>query len=99
MSIEPKQSKPKQPEQVESLEHDDSTVLKHMDMLQTIITRMAANSAACKRWAIVLVAAMLAFAVKGGQYSLLCIALLPVLVFYCLDAYLPNAGKSFSRGI
>ena len=44
----------------EPLPHNDEAVLKHMEMYQNIISRMANNSSACKNWCIVLVSAFLA---------------------------------------
>ena len=51
-------------------DHSDNAVIKTMEMYQAIITRMAANSAACKKWCIPLVTAILVFAVKEKTYPL-----------------------------
>lgn len=80
------------------LDHNDSAVLKHIDMYQGIINRMAANSAACKRWSITLVSAILAFVVKENQTQLAILAVLPLMIFWFLDAYylgLENKFRSF----
>ena len=61
--------------------------IKHMEILQAIIARMAGNSAACKQWSIPLVAGMLAFAVDKHAPLLSGLAMLPVLIFYGLDTY------------
>jgi len=81
----PNESTEEQP--LKPLAHDDSAVIKHMEMLQSIISRMAGNSAACKNWAILLVSAILAFIVEGKQFELFWIALIPGIMFYFLDAY------------
>lgn len=49
------------------LNHDDSAVLKHMDMYQGIISRMASNSSACKKWCIPFVTAVLAYVVTKPE--------------------------------
>ena len=51
------------------LPHNDEAVLKHMEMYQNIISRMANNSSACKNWSIVLVSAFLAFEEIRGLLS------------------------------
>lgn len=69
------------------LAHNDSAVIKHMEMYQVIISRMASNSAACKTWAIPLITALLAFAVQAKLPALVWIGILPVIIFYVLDSY------------
>jgi len=80
------------------LNHSDSAVIKTMEMYQTIITRMAANSAACKQWCIPLVTAILVFAVKEKTYHLIWLTLIPVLICYCLDAYYLMLENRFRAG-
>ena len=69
------------------LEHNDSAVIKHMEMYQGIITRMASNSAACKQWSLPLITAMLAYVVKEQSSSLVWLAVFAVFIFYALDSY------------
>ncbi|EIJ35945.1 hypothetical protein [Thiothrix nivea] len=69
------------------LEHNDSAVIKHMEMYQGIITRMAGNSAACKQWGLPLVTAFLAYVVKEQTAPLVWLAVFAVFIFYALDAY------------
>lgn len=61
--------------------------MKHMEMIQAIITRMASNSFALKGWAVTLVAALFALASKDANQDYYQIAFIPVLVFWGLDAY------------
>jgi hypothetical protein len=82
----------------EHLNHSDSAVIKTMEMYQAIITRMAANSAACKQWCIPLVTAILVFAVKDNTYHLIWLTLIPVLICYCLDAYYLMLENRFRSG-
>ncbi|MEN9503463.1 MAG: hypothetical protein RI964_2748 [Pseudomonadota bacterium] len=42
--------------------------LKHLEMLQQVITRMASNSFLIKGWSITLISALLAFAQYFGQF-------------------------------
>lgn len=62
---------------------------KHLDILQGIISRMAANSASCKNYCITLVTALLALAFGQSDVTqmLLYIAYIPIVLFFFLDAY------------
>ncbi len=80
------------------LNHSDPALIKTMEMYQAIITRMAANSAACKQWCIPLVTAILVFAVKEKSYYLIWLTLIPVLICYCLDAYYLMLENRFREG-
>ena len=77
------------------LQHDDSAVLKHVEVYQAIITRMAANSAACKQWCILLVSAMLAFVVEKSRPDLALLSLMPIIAFGFLDIYYLGLEKQF----
>lgn len=85
----------------QALSHDDSAVLKHMDMYQGIITRMAGNSAACKRFCIPFVTAILAYVLTKPELREVNIALLviaPILIFYFVDAYYLKLENQFREG-
>lgn len=67
---------------------ESSAVQSHISMLQSIICRMAANSANCKNWTVTLVAAMLVLLVdKNMQIPNAWICLVPIALFYLLDCY------------
>lgn len=76
-----------QPAPTDVLKPNDPAVLKHVEMYQKIITRLAGNSSSCKNWCIVLVSAFLAFVVKDGKRSAGLLSLVPILVFWFLDGY------------
>lgn len=56
-------------------------------MLQGIVNRLAANSASCKTWCVTLVSALVVVVVDQQRPELLLIALIPILLFFVLDAY------------
>lgn len=87
-----------QPVKDNVLSANDSAVIKTLEMYQAIITRMAANSAACKQWCIPLVTAILAFAVKESNAHLICLTLIPLLICYVLDAYYLMLENRFRAG-
>ncbi len=61
--------------------------LKHLEFIQSVINRMASNSATIKGWAITLVAALFALATKDADRSFVLIAYMPLIVFWALDGY------------
>ena len=80
------------------LEADNEAVIKHMEMYQGIITRMAGNSAACKTWGVPLVAAILGFVIEKQNASLGILAILTILVLYLLDSYYLKLEINFREG-
>jgi hypothetical protein len=74
---------------------DDSTI-KHLELIQAVITRLAQNSFTYKGWTITLVAAIFALAVKELRSPYLpAVALLPTLAFWGLDAYYLRQERLF----
>jgi len=71
--------------------------LKHLEFAQNIITRMATNSFWVKGWSVTLVSAILALAVKGGNAGVVPVALLPVIVFWFLDAYFLRQERLYRK--
>lgn len=61
--------------------------LKHLEMIQSVITRMASNSFALKGWAVTLVAGIFALAGKDVDKSYFLVAYIPIIVFWGLDSY------------
>ena len=72
-------------------------------MMQSVITRMAENSRACKTWALTLVAAILVVITQldistgSGRFGLLetWIAVVPTTVFWVLDSYYLALERGF----
>lgn len=61
--------------------------IKHLELIQKIIDRMASNSFKLKGWAVTLVAGIFALASKDADKMYFLIAYVPILVFWGLDAY------------
>ncbi len=66
---------------------NSEAVRTHLTILQDVIRRMAGNSASCKNWCIVLVAAILVLVARTDTIDYALLALLPTLLFLFLDAY------------
>ena len=62
--------------------------LKHLEMIQGIVSRLANNSFLLKGWSVMIVVALLALsAAIREKMALMCIAFIPLIVFWILDGY------------
>jgi hypothetical protein len=66
--------------------------LKEIDIIQSVINRMASNSFLIKGWTITLVVGV--FLLKGLDFQI-SIAIIPILMFWGLDAYFLYQEKLF----
>jgi len=67
----------------------------HLEILQKIIERMAANSSQCKTWCITVVSAVLVIVADKKDPNFAFIALFPSILFFGLDAYYLALEKAF----
>lgn len=61
--------------------------LKHLELVQGVINRMASNSFMLKGWAVTLVAGIFALAGKDTDKLYFLVSYVPVIVFWGLEAY------------
>jgi hypothetical protein len=61
--------------------------LKHLEMIQAVVSRMANNSFLIKGWCVTLVAAIIALASNDDDKRFIAVAFYPVLMFWLLDGY------------
>lgn len=73
---------------------NDETV-RHLELVQSVVARMAANSFLLKGWSITLAAGLFALAAKDSKPQFLMIAYLPTLAFWALDAYYLRQERLF----
>ena len=64
-----------------------SAKIKHLELIQGVINRLAANSFRIKGWAVILVSALLALLIRENQAGLAWVGFVPVLIFWGLDGY------------
>lgn len=76
---------------------NSEAVRTHLTILQDVIRRMAGNSASCKNWCILLVAAILVLVARTGAPAFALLALIPALLFLFLDAYYLALEQAFRR--
>lgn len=76
---------------------DNEAMLKHLEFIQNIVTRMARNSFLLKGWSVTLVAAIFALTVNNPSVYLVFIAIFPALAFWGLDSYYLRQERLFRQ--
>lgn len=61
--------------------------LKHLELIQGVINRMANNSFLLKGWSVTLISALFALAAKDSNQFFIYLAYFPCLTFWSLDGY------------
>jgi hypothetical protein len=79
----------------EVIEVDQADHHKHMDYIQSVISRLANNSFVMKGWALTLSSTILGFAASQGQVTLALAAVMPAVVFWVLDTYYLRQERAF----
>lgn len=74
--------------------HESPAVLKHLEILQGIITRMAGNSAACKTWSLTIITGIIALSVEKCCIPIW-ISLIPTIMFFALDSFYLGLERHF----
>ena len=71
--------------------------MKHLELIQEVIKRMANNSFLLKGWTVTLVTGILALASKDTDKQYFWIAYIPILMFWFLDAYYLQLERRYRR--
>jgi hypothetical protein len=79
----------------QSLDGTCPSIQTHLEILQGVIGRMAANSASCKTWCVTIVAAILVVVADKEKPQLASVAVLPTVLFAALDVYYLAMEKGF----
>lgn len=75
-------------------QYESPAVLKHLDILQEIISRMSSKNYSCKTWTITIVSGLLVLSIiRGGAPIWIC--LIPLGMFFLLNAYYQGLSKYF----
>ncbi len=69
--------------------------LKHLELIQGVINRLAADSFRMKGWAVILVSALLVLLAREGRVEYTWIGFVPALVFWGLDGYFLRQERLF----
>ncbi|HEY0460529.1 MAG TPA: hypothetical protein VGC97_15440 [Pyrinomonadaceae bacterium] len=73
----------------------DEKKIKHLELIQAVINRLANNSFLVKGWCVTLVAAVLGLLSKDTNKRLIIIVYFPIIMFWILDAYFLYQEKLF----
>ncbi|MFJ8132520.1 hypothetical protein [Streptomyces hydrogenans] len=69
--------------------------VKHLEMIQAIVTRLGNGSFFIKGWTMTLAGAFLGFAVNRSSWKVAAVAVLPLLGFWILDSYYLRQERLF----
>ena len=72
--------------------------IKHLEFIQTVITRMNQNSFQIKGWMITIVSALLSLYASSGKQIYILVAIVPTVIFWFLDTYYLQQERKF-RGV
>jgi uncharacterized membrane protein len=71
--------------------------IKYLGMVQNVINRMANNSFLLKGWMVTIVSALIALEISETSNVLLVVAILPIVMFWTLDAYFLRQERLFRK--
>jgi len=80
-----------------TLNIESPAVQSYVTILQSVISRMASNSAACKIWCITLVSAILVIIADKGKPEYVWITVIPIVLFLFLDSYYLGLERFFRK--
>lgn len=69
--------------------------VKHLEMIQVIIQRMAANSFTLKGWSVMLISAIFAIAAGKREPLVIGVAYVPAIMFWILDGFFLRQERLF----
>jgi hypothetical protein len=68
---------------------------KRLDHLHAIIQRLATNSFTVKGWAVTVASGFLGFSVKDAKPAIAFVGLVPIIIFWIIDAYYLAGERHF----
>ena len=74
---------------------NEETTMRHLELVQSVVSRMATNSFLLKGWSVTLAAGLFALAAKDSRAEFLIVAYLPTVAFWALDAYYLRQERLF----
>jgi hypothetical protein len=69
--------------------------IKHLEMIQSVITRLGGNGFVVKGWGVTVAGALLGLAVNKSDAGLAYVTLVPIVAFWLLDGYLLWSERCF----
>ena len=78
-----------------ALECESAAVHSYLNILQSVTSRMASNSAGCKSWCITLASAIIVIMLNSNKQEYVFVAVIPIIMFMLLDCYYLAMEKNF----
>lgn len=72
--------------------------VKHLEMIQAVVSRMAGNSFLIKGWSVTLVSALFALAASGSKFEFILVCYFALPIFWILDSYYLHQERAY-RGL
>lgn len=74
---------------------DRDPQIRHLEAIQGVINRMAANSFSLKGWSVTIVSALFALAADKSSSSFVLLAYIPACIFWILDGFFLRQERLF----
>lgn len=71
--------------------------IKHLEMIEAVIERMAKNSFQLKGWAMTLVSAIIALSAKDADSRFILFGIIPVIGFWILDSFYLQLERKYKE--
>jgi hypothetical protein len=75
----------------------DDAKIKHLEMIQAVVTRLANEAALIRGLALTVAAAFFGFSVPSLNWRIAAVGMLPVVAFWGLNAYYLRADRQFRK--
>lgn len=73
----------------------DQSRIKHLELIQAVISRLGNDSFLVKGWAVTVTGALIGFAVDRSKPGLALVGFVPVLAFWIMDTYYLRSERLF----
>lgn len=75
----------------------DDSKIKYLEMIQSVISRMASNSFVLKGWLITLITAVCIISFSSGSKYLFLLVFVPIVAFWLLDSYYLQLERKYRK--
>ena len=82
---------------MEQVRLESPSVQSYLTILQSVINRMASNSASSKTWCIALVSAIVVTTADKAKAEYVWVSIVPIVLFFLLDSYYLGLERTFRQ--
>lgn len=80
---------------MDTVNYESGAVQSYLEILQSVINRMASNSASCKTWCITIVSAIVVIIADKSNPVYVWVSLVPIILLSFLDSYYLGLEQRF----